>query len=270
MASPNRLPGPAAFLPAHRVAAGELSCNMTAANPASPSGDEISDSRAINPFESALGDVVAQIRAGRYATGDRLPAERELCELLGISRVTMRSVIRALQQAGYISTRRGRSGGSFVVWGGDDPPAASAILGTEMKDRLLDQLEFRSVLEPGAAWLAATTTLTPEQIADLQHRLQAARDAHSTQFRVADSELHLCISRLAGCTALTDATANIQLMLNQTLLQVVPIMKPAREHSNEQHEQIVQAIIECRANRARELMHQHVCATTELIRSFLA
>ena len=46
---------------------------------------------------------------------DRLPAERELATRLGVSRPTLRDAIRSLAEAGYVESRRGRSGGTFVL-----------------------------------------------------------------------------------------------------------------------------------------------------------
>ncbi|MEU6230625.1 FCD domain-containing protein [Streptomyces sp. NPDC047042] len=222
-----------------------------------------------NPFEEALAGLVAQIRAGALPHGTRLPPERDLSEQLGISRTTMRAVIRALQQVGYVRTQRGRAGGSFVIW----EPSANADrhdrLSEQMKDRLRDMVTFRSVLEPGAAALAAEADLSEEQRGELRERLAAASLA-GPAFRLADAELHGCIAQLSGCRALVDSIANVQLILNETLLQVVPVIGPALEHSHEQHGAIVDAILAGDPERAREVMRTHVDATAELVRSFLS
>src|SRR5260370_6846523 len=84
--------------------------------------------------------------------GDRFPAERELAAQLGISRPTLREAIRELQQAGYVESRRGRSGGTFVT---GTPPAPDRgelrRLAREDGDKLSDALTFRLAIETGAA-----------------------------------------------------------------------------------------------------------------------
>lgn len=220
-----------------------------------------------NPFEETLSFLVARIRAGELQTGARLPPERDLSEELSISRSTLRSVIRALQQAGYVHTRRGRSGGSFVVWTQADATVEEAW-SVDMKHRLLDMLRFRSVLEPGGAALAARRKLTPEQRGRLDQLLTAAT-TEGPEFRNRDAELHGYIAQLSGCRALEEGVANIQLMLNQSLLRVVPVMGPAVAHSHQQHARIVDAILQSDAERARRVMEDHVGATAELMRGFL-
>ena len=220
-----------------------------------------------NPFEEALRQLVSRIRTGELPAGTQLPPERDLSGELAISRNTLRAVIRALQQAGYIRTQRGRSGGSFVVWQGPEQDTGRR-LSEHMKDRLLDMLTFRSVLEPGAAALVASRRLTKTEEEGLAARLSAATCA-GPDFRLADAELHRYIAELSECRALIDAIDNVQLILNETLLQVVPFMGPALEHSHEQHAQIVAAILDHRADDARDIMHDHVSATAELLRTFL-
>ncbi|MCV7229068.1 FadR/GntR family transcriptional regulator [Mycolicibacterium komossense] len=238
--------------------------------PAAAVGDlaQQGDESGRNPFEEALGQVVSRIRNGDLQAGMRLPPERELSEELQISRTTLRAVIRALQQAGYVRTQRGRSGGSTVIWDRTTQDGSHRRLSDQMRDRLLDSLRFRSVLEPGAAALAAERGLSAAQRKALELRLAEAT-TRGPNFRVADAELHGYIAELSDCRALVDAIANVQLILNENLLQVVPFMGPALEHSHEQHAQIVAAICAGDPNRARQVMQDHVGATAELLRTFL-
>jgi DNA-binding FadR family transcriptional regulator len=221
-----------------------------------------------NPFEESLTHLVGRIKSGEFAFGSKLPPERDLSEQMAISRTTLRAVIRSLQQAGFIRTERGRSGGSYVIWESQDSPAVSRRLSPAMQARLLDTLTFRSVLEPGAAALAAVADLDADAQRELRARLEAARTS-GADYRVADAELHACIARLSGCRALEEAIGDVQLLLNETLLQIVPLMGPALEHSHEQHDALVSAILSGDGDGARQVMDDHVRATTELIRAFL-
>lgn len=221
-----------------------------------------------NLFEKALTELAGRIRSGEFPYGSRLPAERDLSEDMGVSRTTLRTVVRSLQQAGFIRTERGRSGGSFVIWHDSESTTPGGRMSGALRERLLDEMTFRSVLEPGAAALAAERDLSDGEIEALRERLKAARSS-AAGFRIADSELHAYIAHLSGCHALEQGIGDVQLLLNQTLLQVVPMMGTALEHSHQQHDEIVAAILSKRPDLARSLMQKHVTATTELIRGFL-
>lgn len=67
----------------------------------------------------SLDDVVEQVKeavaAGELRPGDRLPSERGLCDVFGISRPTLREALRALEALGVITIRRGSAGGIFIA-----------------------------------------------------------------------------------------------------------------------------------------------------------
>ena len=68
-----------------------------------------------NAFEETVQRLLQTIRLGVVAPGGSLPSERELALRLSVSRDTVRDAIRSLSDAGYLVSRRGRYGGTFVV-----------------------------------------------------------------------------------------------------------------------------------------------------------
>ena len=135
-------------------------------DPAGPAGLALPDAvlRPVsgNAFEVTIEQLATAIRLGVFTRGEALPPERELAERLGVSRNTLREAIAALREAGFVATRRGRGGGTWVTYAGTEPGAA----GTEVADGIdvEDALNFREVVEPGAAELAARRTLTADEL----------------------------------------------------------------------------------------------------------
>ena len=82
-------------------------------------------------FEETLERLGTAIKLGLLQPGERLPAERELCRQLGISRSTLRQALTALVQSGHLTAARGRSGGTFVAASPPpaDPPSAELLAG---------------------------------------------------------------------------------------------------------------------------------------------
>jgi DNA-binding FadR family transcriptional regulator len=228
--------------------------------------------RGGNAFEITVSRLVQAIKLGLVAVGERLPAERELAERLQVSRVTLREAIGALREAGYLESRRGRSGGTFVVSPTGAAPAGggpdAGELARAMGEALHDALDFRRVLEPGAAELAATRTLSA---ADRQHLvacLTASRDRSPESRRVNDSRLHLAIAAASGSPSLAAAVADVQLSLDK-LLAAIPVITRNLDHSDAQHTRIVHAILAGDPGAARAAMEEHCDATAELLRGLL-
>src|SRR3954467_13480261 len=89
--------------------------------PASLSDAVLRPVREGNAFESTVEHLATAIRLGVFTEGERLPSERDLAERLKVGRATLREAIGALRQAGLVRTRRGRSGGTVVVYRGRSP-----------------------------------------------------------------------------------------------------------------------------------------------------
>ncbi|HTJ33592.1 MAG TPA: FCD domain-containing protein [Dactylosporangium sp.] len=228
--------------------------------------------RGGNAFEITVARLAQAIRLGLVPVGQRLPPERELAERLQVSRVTLREAIAALREAGFLESRRGRSGGTFVVRASGETGAAqaadAAVLAREMGDALHDALDFRRVLEPGAAALAATRALSAPDRAHLVACLAAARTRDPMTRRVNDSRLHLAIAAASGSTSVAASIADVQLRLDR-LLAAIPVLRRNLDHSDAQHERVVEAILAGDPVVARTEMEEHCDATAALLRGLL-
>ena len=109
-----------------------------------------------NPFEETVERLLTAIKLGLIAQGERFPPERDLAAQLGIGRTNLREALRELQQAGYVSCRRGRYGGTFVTYTRPAPDQEElSRLAREDGDQLADALTFRLAVESGAAEILA-------------------------------------------------------------------------------------------------------------------
>lgn len=225
--------------------------------------------RAGNAFEETMERLLQAIRLGVVGAGERLPAERELSVKLNVSRVTLREAIRALQEAGYVVSRRGRYGGTFVTATLPERRRPDGERPAEDKGGLDDALVLRRVLETGAAEVAASRTLRPADRMNLRDRLAECASAGPGDYRRRDSRLHLAIAEAAGAPSLTSAVADVRMRLNE-LLDAIPLLERNIEHSNDQHGLIVNAILHGDVDAAKRAMAEHLDGTAALLRGFLS
>ncbi|HEY0617404.1 MAG TPA: FCD domain-containing protein, partial [Kribbella sp.] len=76
------------------------------------------------------------------------------------------------------------------------------------------------------------------------------------------------IAEVSGSPSLTSATAEVRMRLNE-LLDAIPLLEVNLEHSNRQHEAIVEAILGGDPEAARQAMREHLSGTAALLRGFL-
>jgi DNA-binding FadR family transcriptional regulator len=225
--------------------------------------------RTGNAFEETVERLLEGVKLGVYAPGDRLPPERELTRRLGISRITLREALRELASAGYVETKRGRFGGTFVIRS-PEPLGSDEMTRTarDMGGQLDDALTFRRVVEGGAAEMAARASLTMEQREHLAESLAATRACGVFGYRQADTRLHLAIADAAGSPLLTASVVEARVRLVD-LLNAIPMLETNLEHANTQHARIVRAVLAGDPERARHAMEEHVAGTAALLRGFL-
>lgn len=180
-----------------------------AAAPTSPSG-AASHAPAINgqlgrtmPIELAE-TLRSQIHGGQLGPGDRLPNERDLAAQLGVGRVTVREAIRILVEEGYLVSRRGNSGGTYIS---DLAQPHRTWIERIRRDPqwIIDLIEYRKAIEMRAAELAARRR-TAAQLKEMKSAIDAGTDPASREtFRQADHRFHVVMAEASGSARLREA-----------------------------------------------------------------
>jgi len=222
--------------------------------------------RSGNSLEDTVARLMQTIRLGVVPPGQALPSERELALRFSVSRDTVREAIRELADAGYLVSRRGRYGGTFV----SDPlpvPAAGSLVAPSAAE-LDDILGLREILEVGAARAAAARSLGAADRATLWARLGDAAASAAADYRRMDSRLHLTIAEIVGVPSLVTLLADNRTRINE-LFDSFPLLARNIEHSNRQHEAIVMAILAGDVDGAAEAMREHLEGSGALLRGFL-
>jgi DNA-binding FadR family transcriptional regulator len=239
--------------------------------------------RAGNAFEETVERLLSAIRLGVVGPGERFPAERTFAAQLGISRITLREALRELQLAGYVQSRRGRHGGTFVTAGPAAPSHGEARrIAREQSGSLTDALTFRMAIETGAAEAlarlmhgrpTASARLTRAEAGPvrdvLSERLAEVNAACPADYRRLDTLFHLAIAEQSGSSLLAAAAADARIRLND-FLDAIPILQHNIDHTTAQHAAIADAILAGDADAARRAVAEHLDGTAALLRGFLA
>jgi DNA-binding FadR family transcriptional regulator len=202
-------------------------------------------------YEHVADRIAADIRAGRFAPGERLPSERDLARRLEVGRASVREAIASLQVAGMIETRPGS--GSFVATGADQRTRESHDSSPS------DLLEARALLEPAVARLAAQRGGSDAEIESL---LAAMEDADGDAWNECDRRFHQRIAALTGNPVLHELADHIAAVMDEPLWQRLrddSIAVPGRTTIHlAEHRMIYEAIAEGDADAAELYAAQHI------------
>jgi DNA-binding FadR family transcriptional regulator len=236
--------------------------------------DSLALAREIVFSPVAYGAVVEQtvrrlgeaIGLGLIEVGERLPPEAELASRLAIAPMTLREALRILREAGYLETRRGRGGGTFVRRSLPQQPAREARrhLARLTVEELSDLMDYRVAVSAAAVELAADRRSDDDLIALEGLVEQMAELDAFAPYRRLDHRFHLAVASAARSPRLVAAETAIQVDLAK-LLRLIPESAEMLHVSNEQHRQLLAAIRSRNAARARAVMQAHIRGTGDFL-----
>ncbi|MFC6335467.1 FCD domain-containing protein [Pseudomonas sp. CCM 7891] len=223
-------------------------------------------------------DIVEQLEGmileGTLKSGERLPAERALAEQFGVSRPSLREAIQKLAAKGLLVSRQG--GGNYVV----------ESLGSTFSDPLLhllennpeaqsDLLEFRQTLEASCAYYAAlrATEVDRERLTAAFEALQdcyaRADEVSRVEEGAADARFHLAIAEASHNAVLLHTIRGLFDLLKRNVVTNIGGMYQQRAETRDmlisQHRDLYLAIIEGRAEQAREISTRHLLYVQEVL-----
>jgi len=207
-------------------------------------------------LEIIIQQIKSQIKKGILKPGEKLPSERKLAELLGVSRASVREAIQALAFSGYLEVIQGK--GTYVL--------EMAIKYDEIvnffsgfSNYSLDYLmEARIMLEGEFARLAALNASQEEidLIEKIFKEIDSSKDLNS--FVVKDLEFHLTIAKATHNPFMNGLMKIIGEMLYKETQRIIGISGYTRENTIETTRNLVQAIKQRNAEKAKGLMSKHI------------
>ncbi len=223
--------------------------------------------------EEIVNQIKQLISIGELKPGDRIPSERELSSMLGVSRPSVREAIMVLEAMGFLESRQG--GGTYVkalTEASILDPLAKLI---EQRDpELLRSLaEVRMGLESWSAYLAAKRA-TEHDIAELRRiyyvmEKQAARGGWDSEV---DAEFHYAITAASHNSLQMHVLDSIHSLFHTTIQ--VALMEFYQQEGHVQlllthHREIMEAIAAHEPELARQKMMNHLSMVEEKMAQLL-
>ena len=207
--------------------------------------------------QTVVNRILDLVRTGNLRAGDRLPSERELIDILDISRPTLREALRALSMLGVIDSRHG--GGAFVT----DLEARTLLAPLDFflslsQSNLADAFQSRRIVELEIVRMAAQKATT-EQLQNLDAIIAAHEKIMNDPvgFRILDSRFHAMLSAAAGNVVLERIAYglyNMGLDIRRRATESLALI----EQSTGDHIRIAQAIVARDPDRAAREMGIHL------------
>ena len=170
--------------------------------------------------EQIIYQLQSLIESGIIEPGSRLPSERELAEMLDVSRPSLREALKALSLLGIVENRPG-SGTYLTTSENKWPKEPFSILFSINKSALFDIFEARKGLEGMVASLAARRS-TEDDLEHMQEALsgmEKALDQHA-QYNKFEREFHLAIIEAARNNVISQLMDKLYRLLEETRLRV--------------------------------------------------
>ena len=204
------------------------------------------------------GQVIEMINSQKLAPGSALPPERQLAELLDVSRPSLREALHILQAQGLVAIKHGQ--GTFVA----EPVLAQELrAATIAKTHDLNELfDAREALEvPSSRW--ASERANKEDIRTLRatiNQMAQVTDKKNVNFQLVqtrDAKFHLTIGGIAGNRFINQTLGFLQDVMRMSMETTLRL--PGRvEISRSEHEAILKAIENREGELAASLTRAHI------------
>jgi DNA-binding FadR family transcriptional regulator len=223
-------------------------------------------------------DVVLQVKdaiiAGHLKSGDRLPNERDLCRIFGVSRSTLREGMRTLEALGVIEIKPGAAGGIFASEPQADHVGAALESLLRFRHATAHELsEFRVSFEGETARWAARRADDADcnRLKELADRFSELAKDDGLPWRVLvelDLAFHQALAEISKNTVRVAIMLGIHRALHEASSSLVEFASPkVRREIGTELRQIASAVAAHDTARAARLMRRHVKKFTDLERA---
>lgn len=221
--------------------------------------------RQTRTHELVLESIEQRVLSGELRAGDRLPPERELAPVLGVSRSALREALRVLETIGVLVAQAGRGpdAGARIVRNPDDALGRLLRLHFALGSYSLgDVLEARVQLER-SSFQAAADHASQEDLDALETLLErmGQPDMEVPEFNDLDTRFHVQIARSSGNQLTSTLTSAVRESVRPLILRALEAAEdwPATAAAlNAEHTELLRLVRAGEGSRAADLAETHI------------
>ena len=210
--------------------------------------------RVSDEIVNQIKDLISQ---GRLKPGDRLPPERELVELLGVSRPSLREALNSLTTMGFLEVKQAKRTFVKSMTSPTIQDPLSLLIKADTR-KIFDLIEVRKALETWTAYHAAERA-TEEDISQLETILQKMKGAlkKGESWEKQDADFHLALAQATHNTIQIHIMSTIHDLLKESTAKIFTDPRKLQKLLD-QHSHIFSAVKEHSPDKAREQTLEHL------------
>jgi len=218
--------------------------------------------------EKIQDQVYRQLRTllleGHWGVGEQIPSEADLCRMMGVSRVSVRTALKSLIAQGFLVSRQGE--GTFVVDISVDMnmDVLVPIIGLD-KRNILEVLEYRKILEVGIVPLIIQK-ITVEDLLVLERNLldlEQTPEGDTQRITDLDLEFHRMLCRISGNSLIIKVNKILGDLFRKSMEDVVVAL--GNQTGRRYHRRIFEALKHGNQEKTADLVTEHIQNTIESI-----
>lgn len=212
--------------------------------------------------EMVVQQIIGKINSGEIKAGERLPSQRELAEVLGVGRSSVREAINALAVMGYLEAMQGK--GTYIRERLPDTDLSVKQLNAAFKaGSMFDLMEARELLECKSISLAAERIddVQMKELKSILHAIEQTGEDY-TQFLEADFQFHTKVAEATGNVVIGEMTKLVlkKVGLHHSTLRTTNLSEEYFDKSISSIKQMVR-FIELRDGKSASIwMQEHLSA----------
>jgi DNA-binding FadR family transcriptional regulator len=216
-------------------------------------------------YEKIVDQIQDLFVAGKLRPGDKLPPERELAEMFGVSRTAVRDAVNTLREKGLVQVISGK--GTFITditTNGSElvRDSLSLIVKTDRDTALAHLIQVRAIMEPGIAALAAEMATEEDiqllrQAVDEMDAILAEAELDVERFVEADLKFHHALAAATRLRLIFVLLRPIVDLFREQLAMMGPIAG-AQERGQYHHKRILEAVQQRDPAAAQQAMVAHL------------